>query len=104
MFPAWMTYNLYYDVNRFARLATNVFGRAMNEANPEETAKAGIEAFRKFLISIGMPITFEQLGAKEEDIAYLAHTCCYGNGGSGKVGGVIALDEEAVKEIYRLML
>lgn len=104
VFPAWMTYNLNYDVNRFARLATNVFGCPMNEEHPEETAKAGIEAFRKFLVSIGMPITFEQLGAKEEDIAYLAHTCCYGNGGSGKVGGVIALGEEAVKAIYRLML
>lgn len=35
--------------------------------HPEVTAKAGIEAFRNFLISIGMPKNFEELGAKEED-------------------------------------
>ncbi|MEI3218807.1 MAG: iron-containing alcohol dehydrogenase [Lachnoclostridium sp.] len=44
--------------------------------NPERTAKEGIEALRSFLISIGMPKNFEELGAKEEDIEKLAHTCC----------------------------
>lgn len=104
VFPAWMTYNMNYDVMRFARLAERVFHCPMNQEHPEETAKAGIEAFRRFLASIGMPTTFAQLGAKEEDIEYLAHTACYGNGGSGKIGGVVPIDEKAAAAIYRLML
>lgn len=104
VFPAWMTYNMKHDVMRFAQLAARVWGCNMDFAHPEATAKAGIEAFRQFLISIGMPVNFEQLGAKEEDIEKLAHTACYGNGGNGHIGGFVSLNEEDVKNIYRLML
>lgn len=104
VFPAWMTYNMKHDVMRFAQLAARVWGCNMDFAHPEVTAKAGIEAFRQFLISIGMPVNFEQLGAKEEDIENLAHTACYGNGGNGYIGGFVSLNEEDVKNIYRLML
>lgn len=104
VFPAWMTYNMKHDVMRFAQLAVRVWGCNMDFANPETTARAGIEAFRRFLISIGMPVSFEQLGAREEDIEKMAHTACYGNGGKGHIGGFVLLDEEDVKNIYRLML
>ncbi|MCQ2614091.1 MAG: iron-containing alcohol dehydrogenase, partial [Treponemataceae bacterium] len=86
--PAVFTYNMKHDVMRFAQIAVRVWGCQMDFANPENTAKAGIEALRNFLISIGMPKNFEELGAKEADIEKLAYTCCYGNGsGSGKVYG-----------------
>lgn len=104
VFPAWMKYNLHYDVMRFAQLAVRVWGCQMDFNNPEKTALEGIEAFERFLKSIGMPLTFAEIGAKEEDIDYLAHTACYGNGGSGKVGGVVKMDEETCKKIYRMML
>lgn len=104
VFPAWMTYTMERDVMRYAQLAVRVWGCQMDFDNPKATAKAGIEAFRQFLISIGMPINFEQLGAKEEDIEELAHTACYGNDQTGHIGGVVVLDEEDVKNIYRLML
>lgn len=73
-------------------------------ANPEETARAGIEAFRKFLVSIGMPKNFEELGAKEEDIEQMAHTACCGDVRTGTIGGFVSLNEEDVRNIYRLML
>ena len=76
----------------------------MDFENPENTAKAGIDALRRFLKSIGMPGNFEELGAKEDDIEMMAHTACYGNGGGGTVGGFVALSEEDVANIYRLML
>ncbi len=104
VFPAWMTYNMHHDVMRFAQLAVRVWGCQMDFENPENTAKAGIEALRRFLKSIGMPGNFEELGAKEEDIEMMAHTACYGNGGSGTIGGFAALTEEDVANIYRLML
>ncbi len=103
--PAVFTYNMKHDVMRFAQIAVRVWGCQMDFANPENTAKAGIEALRNFLISIGMPRNFEELGAKEEDIEKLAYTCCYGNGsGSGKVYGFTVLEQKDVENIYRLMI
>ena len=104
VFPAWMEYNLKHDVMRFAQLATRVWGCEMDVANPEYTAKEGIKAFRNFLKSIGMPQTMAELGGKEEDIPYLAHTASYGNGNDGTLGGFVVLEEEDIANIYRLTL
>lgn len=102
--PAVMFYNLKHDVMRFAQLATRVWGVQMDFNNPEATAIKGIEALKNYLKSIGMPLTFAELGAKEEDIEKMAHTACYGDGGEGTVGGFVALTEQDVINIYRLML
>lgn len=103
--PAVFTYTMHHDINRFAQIAVRVWGCEMDAANPENTAKAGIEALRSFLISIGMPKNFEELGAKEDDIEQLAHTCCYGSdNASGKVVGFTELDQKDVEEIYKLMI
>ncbi len=104
VFPAWMTYNIKHNAMRFAQLASRVWGCPMDFSNPESTALAGIEALRSFLKSIGMPSNFAELGAKEEDIPHMAHTCCYGNGRSGSVGGFVKLGESDVANIYKLML
>lgn len=104
VFPAWMQYNMNHDVMRFAQIATRVWGCNMDFAHPEATAKAGIEAFRAFLKSIGMPGTLGELGGKEEDIPYLAHTAAYGNGNGGTLGSFVVLKEEDMANIYRLML
>ncbi len=103
--PAVFTYNLSHDVMRFAQIAVRVWGCQMDFANPEVTAREGIEALRNFLISIGMPKNFEELGAKEEDIEKLAYTCCYGKGNEGgTIGGFVALEQKDVEAIYRLMV
>lgn len=102
--PAVFTYNMKHDVRRFAQVAERVWGCKMNVENPEETAKAGIEALREFLISIGMPKNFAELGAKAEDIEKLAHTACYGDGRNGTLGGFVQLNQKDVENIYRLMV
>ena len=102
--PAVFTYNLQHNVMRFAQVATRVWGCQMDFANPEKTAKEGIEALRNFLISIGMPKNFEELGAKEEDIEKMAHSACYGNGRQGTIGGFVELNQQDIENIYRLML
>lgn len=103
--PAVFTYTMKHDVMRFAQIAVRVWGCQMDFYNPENTAKAGIEALRSFLISIGMPRNFEELGAKAEDIEKLAYTCCYGDGsGSGSISGFTTLSQKDVEEIYKLML
>lgn len=104
VFPAWMEYNMHHDVMRFAQLASRVWGCDMDFANPEKTAKAGISAFRTFLKSIGMPLTMAEIGGKEEDIPYLAHTACFGDRNGGTLGSFVVLKEEDVANIYRLAL
>lgn len=104
VFPAWMEYTMHHDVMRFAQLANRVWGCSMDFQHPENTAKAGICALRKFLRSIGMPQTLAELGGKEEDIAYLAHTASYGNGNDGTLGSFVVLQEEDIANIYRLTL
>ena len=103
--PAVFLYNMKHDVMRFAQIAVRVWGCQMDFAHPERTAKEGIEALRSFLISIGMPKNFEELGAREEDIEKLAYTCCYGKGNEGgAVGGFVPLQQQDVEAIYRMML
>lgn len=104
VFPAWMEYTMNHDVMRFAQVANRVWGCAMDFQHPEVTAKAGIAAFRAFLKSIGMPQTMAEVGGKEEDIPYLAHTAAYGNGNGGTLGGFVVLKEEDMANIYKLML
>ncbi len=101
VFPAWMSYVVEHDVMRFAQVATRVWGVPMNFANPLITAKEGIERFKQFLTSIGMPITFERLGAKEEDIPTLIDTLGVKD---GTVGSFVPLDKNAIEAIYRLAL
>lgn len=98
--PAWMTYvTEHHDPMRMAQMAVRVFGCEMNFANPKETAYAGIKAFRTFLRSIGMPINFAELGAKAEDIPVLVEKFGVGD---GKTGGYVALDKQAITDIYEL--
>ena len=102
--PAVFTYVMNHDVMRFAKVAVRVWGCQMDFDHPEVTAKAGIEALRNFLRSIGMPLTFAEIGAKEEDIPKLVKVLCYGNGGNGSISGFVTLDEEDCTNIYKLML
>ncbi|NLK29140.1 MAG: iron-containing alcohol dehydrogenase [Clostridiales bacterium] len=102
IFPAWMTYVYKHDVNRFAQIAVRVWGCQMNFANPEVTALEGIERFKQFLTSIGMPINFKELGAKEEDIPVMVEKL--GLGTEGTLGSFLPLKSKDVEQIYRLAL
>ena len=53
---------------RLAQMAVRVFGCQMDFDDPKRTALEGIEAFRAFLRSIGMPLTFAEIGADPADI------------------------------------
>ncbi len=102
--PAVFSYVMDHDVMRFAKVAVRVWGCQMDFDHPEVTAKAGIEAFKTFLKSIGMPLTFAEIGAKEEDIPKLVDTLCNGNGGNGSISGFVTLNEDDCTKIYKMML
>ncbi len=102
--PAVFKYVMKHDVMRFAKVAVRVWGCQMDFDHPEVTALEGIGALRSFLISIGMPKNFAELGAKETDIPALVSQLCNGDGRPGYIEGFVKLDEKDCAEIYRLML
>lgn len=104
VFPAWMRYVYKHDVARFAQLACRVWNCEMDFANPENTALAGIQALKDFLKEIGMPGSFKELGAKEEDIRQMAHCACNGDARQGTLGEFVKLTEKDVAEIFRMMI
>ena len=67
--PAWMEYVMEQDVSRFARFAERVFD--VTAPDPLSAAKEGLRRYRDWLRSMGMPLTFAELGAREEDIPQL---------------------------------
>jgi hypothetical protein len=97
--PAWMEYVYKHNVRRFCQMATRVFGQQMDYEKPEETAVKGITAFRYFLRSIGMPINFAELGAKEKDIPLLVEKFGLGE---GRTGGFVHLSSEDIAAIYKI--
>jgi alcohol dehydrogenase YqhD (iron-dependent ADH family) len=100
--PAWMKYVMKHDLNRFAQFAVRVWDCDMNFANPEISAAEGINRFRNFLTSIGMPTTFNDLGAKEEDIPALVKHL--GVTEEKTVGGFMKLGPKDVEAIYHMAL
>ena len=74
----------------------------MDFSNPEKTACEGIQAFRNFLNSIGMPSTLAEVGGKAEDIPTLVKN--FGLAEGTKTGGFVNLSSEDIAEIYKLAL
>ncbi len=102
--PAVFKYVMNHDVMRFARVAVRVWGCQMDFDHPEVTALEGINAFQNFLVSLGMPKNFEELGAKEEDIPKLVEVLCRGDGRDGTISGFVTLNEEDCTKIYQMMV
>lgn len=97
--PAWMSYCVEHhpDALRLAQMATRIFGCQMDYADPRRTAREGVEAFKTFLRSIGMPLSFAEIGADPKDIPRLVEM---NEIGDGVTGGYVGLDRQAHFEIY----
>ncbi len=102
--PAVFRYVMHHNVMRFAQVAVRVWGCQMDFEHPEVTALEGITALQNFLVSIGMPKNFEELGAKEEDIPKLVDVLCNGDGRGGSISGFVTLNAEDCTKIYRMMV
>ena len=100
IFPAWMEYVLKDGVDRLCQMATRVFGISPDKEDPEKTARAGIEALRRFFKSLGLPSTLREMGAKEEDIPFMAANMAYSK--DGTYGGFVKLTCKDVENIFRL--
>lgn len=100
VFPAFMRYTQKHDVMRYAQLAVRVWGCEMNYEHPEKTAAEGIDRLVAFYRRIGLPTTFEELGAKAEDIPLMAQKLNLVNG--RRLGSFNPLTTADVEAIYHL--
>jgi alcohol dehydrogenase YqhD (iron-dependent ADH family) len=66
--PAWMEYMYARRPKRYYRFAKNVMQIDVNGKSEEQVIKEGIEAFRIFLSSIGVPMTLRSANIAESDL------------------------------------
>ena len=93
--PAWMAYVMKADLARFARFASKVFG--VPDGDLSAMAEEGLRRYRGWLRNLGMPLTFEELGAKKADIpALVAKLGLNGN----TLGAFMPLTENDVTAIF----
>jgi alcohol dehydrogenase YqhD (iron-dependent ADH family) len=101
IFPAFLRFQLVHGkVAKIAQFANRVFGFAYDYDHPEYTALEGVNALESFFHEIGMPTSFKELGAKEEDIDTMVTKL--GLGKDGKLGGFNPLSSADCKEVYKL--
>lgn len=100
VFPAFMTYMADVAPAKGAQLARRVFG--VEIADDREAALEGIARLRKFFTSLGLPLTFKQLGIDNPDIALLVKKLHENKGDI--IGGYHTLTAKETPLIYRLML
>ena len=99
MIPAWMKYVINKNADKAAQFATRVWG-VEESGDPKAAALEGVNCLIRFLQSISMPVTFEELGASRDDIDSLVDKLRVNAGSS--FGGYVRLDMENARKIYRL--
>jgi alcohol dehydrogenase YqhD (iron-dependent ADH family) len=100
--PAWLQYIVNHgtpqQVARVAQFAVKVFGVEPDMSDVKATANEGLNRFRAWVKSIGMPLTLKELGIPKEDLQGIVERCNCGP--DGILRGYIDLDKKAVAEIF----
>lgn len=94
--PAWMRYVLKINPHKLVQFAERVW-EIEPQQTEEQTALKGIKAFEDFLRKIGMPLTFEEIGASESDIDTMTEKLLTGK---ETEGNYVKLTADDVKKIY----
>jgi alcohol dehydrogenase YqhD (iron-dependent ADH family) len=97
MFPAWASYVVGANLDIFAKFATRVWNVQPLESK-RETALQGIRAMKAFFSSIGLPVDFEQAGARKEDIDDMIAHLKINTGGT--FGSLVKLNMDDARRIY----
>lgn len=99
IFPAWMTWIVEHNVGKIAQYAVRVWGVPESE-DKKAVALEGIGKLKAFFSSLGLPVTFKELGIEDPDIDRLADSLHRNKG--ELVGNYVKLTKQDSKEIYRL--
>lgn len=97
--PAWMRYVAERNVGKVAQFARRVMD--VTAADDRTAALEGIERLRSFYHSIGMPLSFTELGIEQPDIPRLVEKLHEHKG--NPIGNYVKLGPEDTDAIYRLM-
>lgn len=97
--PAWMRYVAERNVGKVAQFARRVMD--VTTADDHTAAINGIERLRAFYHSIGMPLSFTELGIEHPDIPRLVEKLHEHKG--NPIGNYVKLGPEDTDTIYRLM-
>jgi alcohol dehydrogenase YqhD (iron-dependent ADH family) len=100
VFPAWMKYVYKRNIPRFVQYAVRVWNVEQDFHNPERTVLKGIEKTKEFFASIGLPVTLEQLGIKDDRLEEMADRCTKGD--TVTEGSFVKLGKKDIVEIYKL--
>ena len=99
IFPAWMTWMVEHNVGKIAQYAVRVWGVPESE-DKKAVALEGNGKLKNFFTSLGLPVTFKELGVENPDIDRLADSLHRNKG--ELVGNYVKLTKLDSKEIYRL--
>lgn len=100
LFPHWMKHNIDVKVDRFKRLAINVFGVNPEGKSDKQVAEEGIEALRRFWTSIGAPSRLADYDIDDSKIDVMADKAML----FGPFGNFKKLQREDVVSIYKASL
>lgn len=99
IFPAWMTWMVEHNVGKIAQYAVRVWGVPESE-DKKAVALEGIGKLKAFFNSLGLPVTFKELGVENPDVDRLSDSLHRNKG--ELVGNYVKLTKQDSKEIYRL--
>ncbi|MCM1348619.1 MAG: iron-containing alcohol dehydrogenase [Firmicutes bacterium] len=99
VFPAFITFMATHAPAKVAQLARRVLG-VTSAGSDEETALEGVKRLKQFFKSLGLPVTFAELGIDNPDIELLVKKLHENKGET--IGGYYPLTARETTEIYRL--
>lgn len=98
--PAWMTFMAEHKPEKVAQLGRRVLG--VTEPDDRKAALLAVQLLRAFFRSLGLPVTFAQLGIEKPDIATLVRKLHQNKG--TEIGGYDRLSAADTEQIYNLAL
>lgn len=98
--PAWMTFMADRRPAKVAQLGQRVLG--VNEPDDRKAALLAVELLKAFFRSLGLPVTFAQLGIPKPDIKALVAKLHQNKG--REIGGYYRLTVADTEQIYTLAL
>lgn len=98
--PAWMQYVAGVNPVKVAQFARRVMG-VVSQGDDRSVAAEGIKRLKDFFMSIGMPVTFKELGIDNPDIERLVAKLHEHKG--ERIGGYVKLSADDTIKIYEMM-
>ena len=100
VFPAWMTYAVEHNTSKLAQFAREVWN-VSDVGDEKEVALKGIKQLKGFLRSIGMPVSFKELGIENPNIEEMVLRLHQNKGEI--IGNYVSLRASETRLIYEMM-